>query len=112
VDWSYDKLADHEKALLRGLSIFEGSFSLAAAAHVTGCLETYSQTVGGIASLVSKSLVMRDFNPRSAEYRLAGITRAFAVEKLIQHGEYAAVADRYAGFRASSSDQAIMGPCE
>ena len=58
LDWSYELLAEPERALLRRLAIFAGFFSLEAASAVPASPRlTPSEVVDGLSSLVAKSLV-------------------------------------------------------
>ena len=53
IDWSYQLLSSDERRFARALSTFEGSFSMAAAEHVSGS----TQVVDLIESLHDKSLI-------------------------------------------------------
>jgi non-specific serine/threonine protein kinase len=75
LDWSYELLSDTEAQVLRHLAVFNGNFSLDAAAAVTANLDA-------LAGLVVKSLVAADFQARDDHYRLLDTTRAYALEKL------------------------------
>jgi predicted ATPase len=55
-----------------------------------------SEIVDRVASLVSKSLVMVDNGGAAVRYRLLETTRAYALEKLVQGGEFDAAARRHA----------------
>jgi predicted ATPase len=76
VDWSYEQLGPAERRLLAALSVFPGSFSLAAAESVGG-----ADTLTRITELVDKSLV-QVVPGHDARYRLLETIRAYAAEHL------------------------------
>lgn len=97
LDWSYELLSEPERATLRRLGVFAGSFSLEAAGAVTASAEIpASDIVEHIADLVAKSLVAVDLNRTTARYRLLDTTRAYALEKLADTGELEELARRHA----------------
>ncbi|TMG93575.1 MAG: hypothetical protein E6H73_09155 [Betaproteobacteria bacterium] len=59
IDWSYDLLTDHERALLRRLSVFAGGWTLEAAEAVggEGGVEK-ADVLDQLTNLVEKSLVI------------------------------------------------------
>lgn len=97
LDWSYDFLPGFERVVLRRLSIFPGSFTLASAAAISsgGGIEA-ALVVENIANLVSTSLVSADIAGETVYYRLLDTTRAYAREKLTESGEGDQVARRHA----------------
>jgi len=76
IEWSYDLLADTEKDLFARLSVFVGSWTLAAAQEVCGA------DVHSVASLVDKSLA----HPGDGRFRLLETVREYAGEKLDDQG--------------------------
>ena len=95
LDWSYELLPPAEQTLLRRLSIFAGEFSLEAAIAVIAGAEK-GEVVGHIADLVSKSLVVADWNAEGVRYRLLETTRLYAAEKLRGGAEGAKVREAHA----------------
>jgi predicted ATPase/class 3 adenylate cyclase len=93
IDWSYDLLTEQERALFRRLSIFAGDFTLEFAVAVCSD-ETVDEfaILDGLSSLVDKSLVHAEMGKAGASYRLLESTRQYARERLIERGEYDAVA--------------------
>jgi len=86
IEWSYDLLAESEKALLAYMSIFAGSCTVEAAEHVAGA------DVGLLQSLVEKNLL------RQADERfwLLETIRVYASERLEELGDGDVVRERHA----------------
>jgi predicted ATPase/class 3 adenylate cyclase len=108
VDWSYDLLPGAERELLGCLSVFAGSFDLAAAEAVAGA--SAGRTVGFevldlLARLVDKSLVVADETPDGdVRYRLLETIRQYAAEKLDAAGASLVIRRRHL---AHYVDQAV-----
>jgi predicted ATPase/DNA-binding winged helix-turn-helix (wHTH) protein len=99
LDWSYNLLSQHEKAVLGRLSIFVGDFTLDAARAVASDVETDEAVVtDAIASLLAKSLITATALHGSTYYRLLETTRTFAQAKLADRGEANRTARRHADF--------------
>src|SRR5580698_6500120 len=99
LDWSYNLLSQHEKAVLCRLSVFVGDFTLEAAYSVAADAEI-AERVGTepIASLLAKSLISTTELNGSTYYRLLETMRIFAQAKLADRGERNRVARRHAKF--------------
>jgi predicted ATPase len=95
VDWSYELLAEDERALLRCLSVFVGGWTLEAAEAVSAA---ESDALDLLLQLVDKSLVIADSDGAEARYRLLETIRQYAQEKLHDAGEAAATRDRHRDF--------------
>ena len=88
IEWSHALLSKPEKALLRRLGVFAGSFSLPAAAAVTASTAIAAGEVFDlVARLVDKSLVVPLHGAGVTRYRLLETTRAFALEHLAKSSE-------------------------
>jgi predicted ATPase/DNA-binding winged helix-turn-helix (wHTH) protein/Tfp pilus assembly protein PilF len=88
LDWSHELLPDAERWLLRRLAVFPAGFTIEAAAAVmadTGF--DASAVLDGIANLVAKSWVALDKSGAAARWTLLETIRAYALEKLVEHGE-------------------------
>lgn len=97
LNWSYELLVDTERLVLRRLAVFPASFTFDAARAVVASVEIPAADVDDrIADLVAKSLLTADVSGPVARYRLLYTTRAFALEKLAESGERAAVARLHA----------------
>jgi predicted ATPase/DNA-binding winged helix-turn-helix (wHTH) protein len=97
LDWSYELLTETEALLLRHLAVFNGDFSLDAAAALMENLDAVS-VADNLADLVVKSLVAADFRPGDDHFRLLDTTRAYALEKLRSAGEHREAARRHAEY--------------
>ncbi|TDE36823.1 LuxR C-terminal-related transcriptional regulator [Actinomadura sp. 6K520] len=100
--WSHDLLTDDERTLFRRLSVFAGSFDLAAAAAVAADPATGppGRTADLLGRLVDKSLVA---GPARGRWRLPATVRAFAAERLEDSGEGDAVRDRHLRWAAATA---------
>lgn len=95
VEWSHDLLSDHERALLRRLSVFVGSFSAEAADAV--CAGEYGEASVAdlLAQLVDKSLVILDSDGLGGRYRLLETVRDYGRERLADSGDADAARSRH-----------------
>jgi predicted ATPase/DNA-binding winged helix-turn-helix (wHTH) protein len=99
LDWSYELLPEPEGLVLRHLAVFAGGFTAEAASLVAaGGDITASEVVRSLANLVTKSLVTLEAGSVIAHYRLHETTRAYALEKLAESGEFEQVARRHANY--------------
>jgi predicted ATPase len=99
LDWSYNLLSQHEKAVLCRLWVFLGDSTLEAACFVAADAVTAERVVTDpIASLLAKSLISTTAIHGSTYYRLLETTRIFAQAKLADRGERNRVARRHAKF--------------
>jgi predicted ATPase len=92
LDWSYDLLTPQQQRTLRRLAIFLGPFSLRAAIDINAADADDAETLAALSDIWAKSLLSHDI----AGYRLLETTRAYALDKLRQSGEHAAIARRHA----------------
>src|SRR5438552_241017 len=84
IDWSYDLLSEHERALFRRLSVFAGGFDLAA----TEAIWPDGDPLDHLEQLVDKSLVtVEQLSDESVRYRLLETLRQYGRERLIEAGE-------------------------
>lgn len=83
LDWSYDLLNAAERRFFRSLGVFTGTWTLEAAAAVTG-----EEALDLLTSLVDKSLVRPTESPGGEpRFLLLETIREYALECLQQHGE-------------------------
>ncbi len=110
IAWSYQLLSEEHQALFRALSVFGGEFTLTDAEAIArsdqsaGGSETREdpwrslQTLEGLSSLVSKSLVVAKtdvVDPTEPQYELLETIRAYGLEMLREAGEEDAVRKRF-----------------
>jgi predicted ATPase/DNA-binding winged helix-turn-helix (wHTH) protein len=116
LDWSYELLPEPERVLLHRLSVFAGPFSREAADAVATGPELASEVLDSLFGLVAKSLVVAEVAGFTTRYRLLDTTRAYAREKLVQSGEFDAVArrhaERYQDIFAGTEAEAAIRPTD
>jgi predicted ATPase/DNA-binding CsgD family transcriptional regulator len=100
LDWSYDLLAEPERALLRRLSVFAGGFALDAAEAVCGG----DAVLDGLTSLVDKSLVVA-----GRRYRLLEPVLQYAAGKLEEAGEAEAARASHRDWCLAFAERAVAG---
>jgi len=86
--WSHDLLDEDERVLFRRLAVFEPGFGAAAALGERNGLRA-------LRGLVDKSLVAADTTGSEAYYRMLGVVRAYAMDRLAEAGETAGLRDRH-----------------
>lgn len=98
-DWSYVLLDPAARALFRRMGCFIGPFTFdAARAVATEPGTSAADMIAVLGELVAKSLVTVEFHGASARYRLTESTRAYALEKLHNEGEFERIAARHARY--------------
>jgi predicted ATPase/DNA-binding CsgD family transcriptional regulator len=96
VDWSFVPLPEQEQALLRRLAVFRGGFTLETCEAVaSGEGLERSAVLGGLASLVDRSLVDTEKQDGVTRYRLLEVVRQYALERLGEAGELDATRNRH-----------------
>ncbi len=88
IDWSYRLLAERERCVLRRLSVFQGGWTLEAAAAVCESTpEPADEIIDLLSCLVDKSLVVAQPAGREMRFRLLETIRVYAAERLHEAGE-------------------------
>lgn len=112
IDWSYDLLAEPERALLRRLSIFAGGWTLAAAEAVGAAGAVRAEDVLDLLThLVDKSLVVLEAS--GERYRMLATIRQYARERLEAAGEKKSARTRHLAFYLDFAERArpaLIGP--
>ena len=121
LEWSHDLLPPAQKVLLRRLSVLVGGFSLEAAEHI-GAGHTGPGPGAGIGrgdvldlliGLVNTSMVVSQTSGPRSRYRFLETIRHFALDRLGESGEEAAVRDAHLAWCVALVAQAepeLSGP--
>ena len=84
IDWSYRLLSEEERALLSGLSVFAGGWTLEASESVCASGSRKSTPVLDLQSrLIDKSLVIADTQSGEPRYRMLETIRQYARDRLL-----------------------------
>src|SRR5215207_6154986 len=115
LQWSYDLLAEEERALFRRLSVFVGGWDLDAAEAVgAGELVVAGFVLDLLSALLDKSLVVADAEAGGAlRYGMLEPVRQFGSEKLRESPEAPVVSRRHAEHYlefAETADPGLLGP--
>jgi predicted ATPase/DNA-binding winged helix-turn-helix (wHTH) protein len=89
MDWSYEVLPETEQIIFRRVAVLQGDFTIDAAAAVASDDHIDAADVfEGVANLAAKSLISTDVSSDVTYHRLLDTTRAYALEKLSESGEF------------------------
>ena len=131
IDWSYDLLDEDERLLFYRLSVFVGGWTLEAAEAVCAEVEsdelrvasrkqdhsqlaTHNSILGGLESLVAKSLIRCGDDPDGEpRFMMLETIREFGLEQLAATGEEASVRRRHLGWFADFTERCqprVFGP--
>lgn len=99
IAWSHDLLGHDDRAVLRRLAVFAGSFSLEAAEKVGQAgAATSTDVMDVLTSLVERSFVIREGTSGRARYRLHETMREFALLRLVEAAEEAVARSAHLSF--------------
>ncbi|GAA4481610.1 LuxR family transcriptional regulator [Rhodococcus olei] len=87
VDWSHTLCTDEERTLWARLSVFAGGFELDAAEEVCGGGALPNDLLDGVASLVDKSILIREEQGPVVRYRLLETLADYGRTKLREAGD-------------------------
>ncbi|QSE92981.1 protein kinase [Rhodococcus pseudokoreensis] len=92
IDWSHDLCAAAEQQLWAKLSVFAGTFDFDAAVHVTDGTVEPDELLEQVASLVDKSILLREeLEPGAVRFRMLETLRDYGRNRLQQAGEHRAM---------------------
>lgn len=89
IDWSHELCTPRERELWSRLAVFAGSFELDAAEGICAGDQVPDDLVDVVASLVDKSILIREEAGTVVRYRLLETLRDYGREKLQETGDYA-----------------------
>ena len=96
LDWSFRLLSSREQLLFRRLAVFAGGWTLSAAEDVCATPPlAASETLDLLGQLVDKSLVVSETHGAEVRFRMLETIRQYALERLEEAGETAAVLARH-----------------
>ncbi|MGE7991695.1 ATP-binding protein [Pseudomonas sp. NPDC089554] len=109
LDWSHARLSAQEQAMLHQLSVFAGSFTLASAKAVVDVSPgQFQDSAWLLEGLLDKSLLLAASATPVKRYRLTHSTRLYAAQKLGQHPNARALAQRHARYTLGEQRRASL----
>ncbi|OBK24180.1 hypothetical protein A5634_04145 [Mycobacterium asiaticum] len=110
IDWSYRLLSESEQVFFARLSVFAGSFDLAAAHGVCGVVgSAEDDTLEVLAGLVDKSMVVVRSMTDHTRYGVLETLRAYGQERLQDNGIDAEFETRHAVYYTELAERAGAG---
>ena len=95
IDWSYELCTRAERELWGRLTVFSGGFELDAVEGICAHTMTSDQAVDGVASLIDKSILIREEAAGAVRYRLLETLRDYGTDRLQETGEFASLRRRH-----------------
>src|SRR5262249_17523578 len=96
LDWSFNLLSARDRTILARLGVFAGPFDLEAVRAVVARGYNAFEVEQSLENVVGKSLVWTFGSSGSTRYRLAHVTREFALAELAKRDEKGEVAAHHA----------------
>lgn len=108
IDWSYDRLSEEERAVLRRLAVFAGGCTLDAAQSVCAddCVAADSVALR-LQSLLEKCLVSVSDKEICPRYRMLDSVREYALDRLQQAGEEDRARSLHRDYYLALAEQAV-----
>jgi non-specific serine/threonine protein kinase len=111
IEWSYQLLNERERTLFARLSVFGGTWTLDAAAHVCADDKVPPEAIDEhVAQLVDKSLVLMETHGAHNRYRFLQSTREYARERLSVDGDAVATQRRCVDFYRDLAERLGAAP--
>ncbi|MFD9661012.1 ATP-binding protein [Rhodococcus sp. NPDC059968] len=95
IDWSHELCSPTERELWARLTVFSGGFELDAVEGICADTMTSSQVVDVVASLIDKSILIREEVAGAVRYRLLETLRDYGMERLQETSEFASLLRRH-----------------
>lgn len=114
LDWSYELLTNDEKSLFRRLAVFAGGFTLESAEKVVGGegngsaeTEGSPEVLDKVTRLLNQSLLIAEKQPSGeVRFRMLGVVREYALDRLEVSGEAEAIRQRHAAHFLTLAEEA------
>jgi predicted ATPase/class 3 adenylate cyclase len=109
IQWSYDLLTPRQQALFGRLSVFSGSWTVAAARAVCAEHEAEEAVLATLADLADRSMIVAEFGQIETRYRMLATLRDFATDRLTAAGDTAERRAKHAEFYTRFAEAAEQG---
>jgi WD40 repeat protein/predicted ATPase/DNA-binding SARP family transcriptional activator len=104
LDWSFASLDAEEQRLFQQLAVFAGGFTLPAVESVT----QWPDALDSVERLLERALIITETIGEQTRYRLLGIIRKYAADKLSASGMASALRQRHAAYFLHLAESAQM----
>ncbi|MFD6392100.1 protein kinase [Nocardia sp. NPDC060259] len=109
IDWSHDLCTPAEQQVWAQLSVFAGGFDFDAARFVCGGAPEAADLLDTLASLVDKSILVREESGASVRFRMLGTVREYGREKARIAGDYLELCRRHRDWCERKAQDAYAG---
>ncbi|AWK72597.1 LuxR family transcriptional regulator [Rhodococcus oxybenzonivorans] len=106
IDWSHELCTPQERELWGRLAVFAGGFELDAVEKICSGSLRPAEVVDVVASLIDKSILIREEARGAVRYRLLETLREYGREKLQETSEFASLLRRHRNFYEQLAVQA------
>lgn len=109
IDWTYELCSQEERTVWARVSVFAGSFDLAAAEFVAGGGMLHADVFDVMDSLVDKSVLLREEEAGEVRFRLLYALREYGQEQLYASGDSDRVRQRHREWYARMIERFALG---